>query len=67
MKRYEEARAKLWLVPRPALPALLPAATVPLYLERMKKMGLRILNEEPQVLQLRRQWRIFTSAWSESL
>ncbi|MFN0194903.1 MAG: phytoene/squalene synthase family protein [Aestuariivirga sp.] len=67
VKRLEDARGKLWLVPRPALPALLPAATVPLYLERMKKMGLRILNEEAQVLQVRRQWRIFTSAWSESL
>jgi phytoene synthase len=65
-KRLSEARGKHWLIPRPALPAYLPAATVPLYLDRMNAMGLRILNEEAQVLQLRRQWRIFVSAWTES-
>jgi 15-cis-phytoene synthase len=64
--RLTEARGKHWLIPRPALPAYLHLAILPLYLAKLAKMGANVLTQKADVLQVRRQVKLFTAAWTET-
>jgi 15-cis-phytoene synthase len=61
-KRLGEARAKAWLVPKPALPAFLPVCLTDLYLAKLAKTGGAALTEAVDISQLRRQWRLYWQA-----
>lgn len=58
-KRYTEARTACRDIPTALIPALLPASLVPLYLERLRRLGSRSLFEVADVPQWRRQWHLF--------
>ena len=63
-RRLEEARAAFGgnaLL----LPAFLPAAMVPLYLDRMERSGFEPLRDTVDVSPLRRQWTLWRAARSE--
>lgn len=60
-----EARSRKAAVPVQALPAFLPASLTDLYLARLARPGFDPLHNVAEVSQLRRQWRLATSAFLE--
>jgi 15-cis-phytoene synthase len=60
-----EARARGPAVPVQALPAFLPASLTDLYLGKLARPGFDPLHKVAEVSQLRRQWRLATSAFLE--
>jgi 15-cis-phytoene synthase len=60
-----EARARRFSVPLQALPAFLPASLTDLYLARLARPGFDPLHRVAEVSQLRRQWRLASSALFE--
>jgi phytoene synthase len=61
-RRLEEARAAFPVADGALLPAFLPAALVPLYLNRMERPGLDPLRDTVGVSPLRRQWTLWRAA-----
>jgi phytoene synthase len=61
-RRLDEARAAFGSAHEVALPALLPAAMVPLYLDRMERPGFEPLREPVDVAPVRRQWTLWRAA-----
>jgi 15-cis-phytoene synthase len=60
-----DARARGSAVPLQALPAFLPASLTDLYLGKLARPGFDPLHKVAEVSQIRRQWRLATSAFRE--
>jgi 15-cis-phytoene synthase len=61
-KRLADAREKVWLVPKAALPAFLPVSLADLYLKRLDRLGPKAIAAVAEVPQWRRQWRLYWQA-----
>lgn len=62
-EHLRSARDRSAEVPGLALPAFLPVALVDLYLKALEKAGAGALTRVVEVQQLRRQWRLFLTAF----